>query len=34
MLTHLASLKKSIYEEMFSITYIKIGAAPHQLISC
>ena len=34
MLTHQASLKESICEEMFPIAYIKIGAAPRQLISC
>ena len=33
-LTHQASLKESICEEMFPITYIKIGVAPCQLISC
>ena len=34
MLTDQASLKESICEEMFPITYIKIGVAPRQLISC
>ena len=33
MLTHQAFLKESICEEIFPITCIKIGAAPHQLIS-
>ena len=34
MLTNQASLKKSICENMFHITYIKIGVAPSQLFSC
>ena len=34
MLTRQASLKELICEEMFPITYIKIGAALRQLISC
>ena len=34
MLTHQASIKESICEEMLPITYIKIGVAPCQLISC
>ena len=33
MLPQHASLKESICEEMFPITYIKIGAAPRQLIA-
>ena len=34
MLTHQASVKESICKEMLPITYIKIGVAPRQLISC
>ena len=33
MLTHQASLKESICEKMFPVTYIKIGVAPRQVIS-
>ena len=33
MLIHQASLKESICEEIFPITYIKIGVTPRQLIS-
>ena len=32
MLTHQDSLKESICEKMFPITYIKIGVAPRQLL--
>ena len=34
MLTHQASLKESICEKMFPITYIRIGVTPRQLFSC
>ena len=34
MLTHQASLKESICEKTFPISYIKIGVAPRQLFSC
>ena len=34
MLTHQAFLKEPVCEEIFPITYIKVGVAPRQLISC
>ena len=34
MLTHQASLKESICEKMFPITYIKVSVASRGLISC
>ena len=34
MLAQQASLKESICEKTFPITYVKIGVAPHQLFSC